>query len=225
MQELIRGAVIQLRSQAFCLFPVPSCVYPRKHFCLVGSESPRSGSPSPARREQEGEWGGRRGEGGTGLGTCCCGNLPPAPGLCLAIQRSDLGWRRKKGKAEMWRWAASVPARGLPNLLGQRAAGACPGPNARAAAFLQPCGALGRLGHGHRAEDVCCVMPWAELPTASHSSSLELQAGGFPRGKAGTGLSCLLSCHLQQAGVALSVGALSLHCVFFQLCWFAMVSI
>lgn len=190
MQELIRGAVIQLRSQAFCLFPVPSCVYPRKHFCLVGSESPRSGSPSPARREQEGEWGGRRGEGGTGLGMCCCGNLPPAPGLCLAIQRSDLGWRRKKGKAEMWRWAASVPARGLPNLLGQRAAGACPGPNARAAAFLQPCALLVlRAGWGTatelRTSAVSC--PGLSSPLLPTAPRWSCRQGVFQGGKPGRG--------------------------------------
>jgi len=102
MQELIRGAVIQLGSEDLCLFPVPSCVYPRKHFCLVGSESPRSGSPSPACCEQEGE----REERGRGAwqGIHRQGNLPPALGTVAALQCNTwvLGCRGRKVK---WRWS------------------------------------------------------------------------------------------------------------------------
>lgn len=98
MQELIRGAVIQLRSQAFCLFPVPSCVYPRKHFCLVGSESPRSGSPSPARREQEGEWGGRRGEGERGWERAAVETFLQPPGFAWQFNARIWGGGGRRGK-------------------------------------------------------------------------------------------------------------------------------
>ena len=99
MQQLIRGAVIQLGSEDLHLFPVPSCVYPKKHFCLVGSESPRSGLPSPACCEQEGE----REEKGNVAGNSLAGK----PSSCtwdwghFAMQRSGFGLQRKKSQVEM----------------------------------------------------------------------------------------------------------------------------
>lgn len=103
MQELIRGAVIQLGSEDLRLFPVPSCVYPRKHFCLVGSESPRSGLPSPACREQEGEREERR--RGTSLGIHRQGSLPPAldTGVALQCNAPVLGCRGRRAK-----WRCSI---------------------------------------------------------------------------------------------------------------------
>ena len=97
MQELIRGAVIQLGSEGLRLFPVPSCVYPRKHFCLVGSESPRSGLPSPACCKQEGEQEERR--RGARLGIHWQGNLPPAPGTGATLQCRG---RRVKWRCGSW---------------------------------------------------------------------------------------------------------------------------
>lgn len=103
MQELIQGAVIQLGSEDLCLFPVPSCVYPRKHFCLVASESPRSGLPSPACCEQEGEREERT--KGTRLGIHWQGNLPPAlgTGAILQCNAQVLGCRGRRVK-----WRCSV---------------------------------------------------------------------------------------------------------------------
>lgn len=106
MQELIRGTVIQPGSEDLCLFLVPSCVYPRKHFCLVGSESPRSGLPSPACCEQEGEprekWN-------------MTGNpLAGKPSSCswvwgsFAMQRLDFGLQGKKNQVKVEHLVALV---------------------------------------------------------------------------------------------------------------------
>lgn len=106
MQELIRCRVIQLGSEDLHLFPVPSCVYPRKHFCLVGSESPRSGSPSPACCGQEGE---REQKGSVAVNS-----QARKPSLCtwdlghFAVQCSGFGLQRKKSQVEVQHLVALV---------------------------------------------------------------------------------------------------------------------
>lgn len=92
-----RSAVIQPGSEHLRLLPVPSCVYPRQHFCLLASESPRSGLPSPACCEQEGEWEERR----------SVGSLPPALGAG-AVQCNTRVLQEKKNQVRMESLAALV---------------------------------------------------------------------------------------------------------------------
>lgn len=91
-----RSAVIQPGSEDLLLLPVPSCVYPRKHFCLLASESPRSGLPSPACCEQQGEWEERR----------SVGSLPPALGAVQCDAR--VLQKEKKNQVGTGRLAARV---------------------------------------------------------------------------------------------------------------------
>lgn len=158
---------------------------------------------------------GRRGEGGCGwvfTGRETLPHLGRGP-LCNAM----LGFwvaEEEESSGDVAFGCSCTGSQATPAsiLLQRRAGGACPAPTAWAAAWLQPSGlffadALGKLGHGHHGEDVRFVMRWADLSADSHSRSLELEAGDFPSGGAGTGPPCLLSRHPQQAaGRVLSGG-------------------
>ncbi|XP_016157068.1 PREDICTED: uncharacterized protein LOC101815666 [Ficedula albicollis] len=170
-------------SEDLCLSPVPSCVYPRKHFCLLGSESPRSGSPSPACCEQEGEW--KRGGVWAafllllGLGLLC----NATHGFCRGT-RIKWGWRpwlllhspaRHSVAVTLSREQPACPVHGLQLV---------PSPVAPSLLVLQAswdtATALGTW--------LCHTLSWADPCQFPQ----ELQAGDFPDGETGAGPSSCL---------------------------------
>ncbi|KAL2299329.1 hypothetical protein Nmel_013981 [Mimus melanotis] len=212
------GAVIQLGSEDLRLLPVPSCVYLRKHFCLLGSESPRSGSPSPACCSRKSN--GRRG------GVWAAFLLHLGLGLlCNAVHRFAEG--KNQGGWSPWLLLYSPARHSVAVPLEQRAAkpALCwlhglqlvPSPVACSLLVLRA-GWDSATAEGIR---LCLALSrcWADLCQFPQ----ELQAGDFSGGEAGTGPSCLPSCRLPQAVGGILCGWSKLSCSFCHAVSFAVV--